>query len=61
MSDLARAMKNNPKMRVLLTGGYYDLATPFFEGIYEMHHLQTRRTCRPISTTATMSRATWFM
>jgi carboxypeptidase C (cathepsin A) len=32
-------MKANPKMKVLLAGGYFDLATPFFEGIYEMHHL----------------------
>jgi carboxypeptidase C (cathepsin A) len=39
MPDLAYTMKSNPKMRVLLAGGYFDLATPFFEGIYEMHHL----------------------
>jgi len=39
MPDLATAMKANPKLKVLLAGGYYDLATPFFEGIYEMHHL----------------------
>jgi carboxypeptidase C (cathepsin A) len=39
MPDLARKMKEDPKMKVLLTGGYYDLATPFFEGMYEMHHL----------------------
>ncbi len=39
MPDLAYAMKLNPKMKVLLTGGYYDQATPFFEAIYEMHHL----------------------
>jgi carboxypeptidase C (cathepsin A) len=26
-------------MKVMLAGGYYDWATPFFEGIYEMHHL----------------------
>jgi carboxypeptidase C (cathepsin A) len=39
MPDLAYAMKSNPKMAVLLAGGYYDLATPFFEGMYEMHHL----------------------
>jgi carboxypeptidase C (cathepsin A) len=37
--DLATTMKANPKMKVLLAGGYYDLATPFFEGQYEMHHL----------------------
>src|SRR5205823_3588848 len=40
MPDLATAMKANPKMHVLLAGGYFDLATPFFEGMYEMHHLQ---------------------
>ena len=39
MPDLAYAMKSNPKMKVMLAGGYYDLATPFFEGMYEMHHL----------------------
>ena len=37
--DLAAAMKYNPQLHVLLTGGYFDLATPFFEGIYEMQHL----------------------
>jgi carboxypeptidase C (cathepsin A) len=37
--DLATAMKANPKMKVLLAGGYFDLATPYFEGIFEMHHL----------------------
>jgi carboxypeptidase C (cathepsin A) len=37
--DLATAMKANPKMKVMLAGGYYDLATPFFEGMYEMRHL----------------------
>jgi len=39
MPDLATTMKTNPKLKVLLAGGYYDLATPFFEGIYEMRHL----------------------
>jgi len=39
MPDLATAMKYNPRMKVLLTGGYYDLATPFYEGIYETRHL----------------------
>jgi carboxypeptidase C (cathepsin A) len=39
MPDLATTMKSNPKMKVLLTGGYYDLATPYFEGVYEMRHL----------------------
>ncbi len=39
MVDLAAAMKYNPKLKVQLNAGYYDLATPFYEGIYEMHHL----------------------
>jgi carboxypeptidase C (cathepsin A) len=40
MPDLASAMKYNPSLKVMLLGGYYDLATPFYEGWYEMHHLQ---------------------
>jgi carboxypeptidase C (cathepsin A) len=39
MPDLAKKLKANPKTKVLLAGGYYDLATPYFEGKYEMHHL----------------------
>jgi carboxypeptidase C (cathepsin A) len=39
MPDLAVTMKANPKMKVMLAGGYYDLATPYFEGKFEMHHL----------------------
>ena len=40
MPDLAYRMKMNPKMKIMLAGGYFDLATPYFEGVYEMHHLQ---------------------
>jgi carboxypeptidase C (cathepsin A) len=39
MPDLATAMKYNPDLKVMLNAGYFDLATPFFEGIYEMQHL----------------------
>ncbi|MDB5426305.1 MAG: peptidase serine carboxypeptidase [Phenylobacterium sp.] len=39
MPDLASAMKYNPSLKVMLLGGYYDLATPFYQGWYEMHHL----------------------
>ena len=39
MPDLANAMKRDPNLKVLLNSGYFDLATPFYEGIYEMHHL----------------------
>jgi carboxypeptidase C (cathepsin A) len=40
MPDLAQAMKLNPNLKVMLNAGYFDLATPFFEGLYEMKHLQ---------------------
>lgn len=39
LPDLAQAMKYNPELRVMLNSGYFDLATPFYEGIYEMNHL----------------------
>jgi carboxypeptidase C (cathepsin A) len=39
MPDLASAMKYNPNLKVMVNGGYYDLATPFYEGWYEMHHM----------------------
>jgi carboxypeptidase C (cathepsin A) len=39
MLDLATAMKYNPTLKILLNAGYFDLATPFYEGIYEMQHL----------------------
>ena len=32
MPDLATVMKQNPSLKVLNTGGYYDLATPYFKG-----------------------------
>lgn len=39
MGDLASAMKTNPRLKVMLNGGYYDLATPFYAAVYEEHHL----------------------
>jgi len=39
MVDLANAMKYSPDLKVMVNAGYFDLATPFFEGIYEMQHL----------------------
>jgi carboxypeptidase C (cathepsin A) len=39
MPDLASALKYNPNLKVQLNAGYFDLATPFFEGVYEMKHL----------------------
>ena len=40
MPDLATAMKYDPNLKICLNGGYFDLATPFYQGMYEMHHLQ---------------------
>ena len=39
MPDLATAMKLNPNLKVMVTGGWFDLATPYYEGVYEMQHL----------------------
>jgi carboxypeptidase C (cathepsin A) len=39
MPDLAMAMKFNPHLVVQLEAGYFDLATPFFQGVYEFQHL----------------------
>jgi len=39
LPDLASAMKYNPNLKVLLNAGYFDLATPYLEGQYEMQHL----------------------
>jgi len=38
-TDLAEAMKTNPRLRIMVNGGYYDLATPFFAAEYEEKHL----------------------
>ena len=37
--DLAQAMKTNPRLKVMVNDGYYDLATPFFAAEYEEKHL----------------------
>ncbi len=38
-NDLAEALKTNPRLHVMVNGGYYDLATPFFAAQYEDKHL----------------------
>jgi carboxypeptidase C (cathepsin A) len=39
LPDLAVAMKQNPNMKVMVNGGYYDVATPYFAGKFELRHL----------------------
>ena len=36
---LAEAMTQNRHLKVFVANGYFDLATPFFQGVYEMQHL----------------------
>ena len=38
-NDLAEALKTNPRLHVMVNGGFYDLATPFFAAQYEEKHL----------------------
>ncbi|MGE5609671.1 MAG: S10 family peptidase [Bacillota bacterium] len=37
--DLRSAMVQNPHLKVLFAGGYFDLATPFFASDYTVNHL----------------------
>ena len=39
LPDLAAAMKQNPTLKVMVNGGYFDVSTPYFEGKFEMRHL----------------------
>ena len=39
LPDLAAAMKANPDFKVMVNGGYFDVSTPYFEGVMEMRHL----------------------
>jgi carboxypeptidase C (cathepsin A) len=39
MPDLAVTMKRDPKMKVMLMGGYFDLGCTYFGATYEMKHL----------------------
>jgi carboxypeptidase C (cathepsin A) len=38
-SDLAQAMRENPRLKVLNVAGLYDLATPFFGAEYDLGHM----------------------
>jgi carboxypeptidase C (cathepsin A) len=39
LPDLASAMKQNPTLKVMVNGGYFDVSTPYFEGVMELRHL----------------------
>jgi carboxypeptidase C (cathepsin A) len=38
-SDLAQAMRENPRLKILNAAGLYDLATPFFAAEYDLGHM----------------------
>lgn len=38
--EVREAMSVNPAMRVWLAGGYYDLATPYFAGVYTVRQME---------------------
>ncbi len=41
VGDMLRtAMRDNPYLKVMVQGGYYDAATDYFNAAYTMHHLQ---------------------
>ena len=44
--DLARAMRENPRLHVLSANGYFDLATPFFATEFDLGHMQLDPTLR---------------
>ena len=46
LPDLAYAMKLNPNLKVQLNAGYFDLATPFFAGMFELAHLPIQDSLR---------------
>jgi carboxypeptidase C (cathepsin A) len=39
MPDLAVTMQQDPNLKVQMNGGYYDLATPYFAAVFELHQL----------------------
>jgi len=47
LPDLAAAMKANPDMKVMVNGGYFDVSTPYFEGVMELRHLPIPGSLRP--------------
>uniref|UniRef100_UPI001A8EC739 S10 family peptidase n=1 Tax=Trinickia acidisoli TaxID=2767482 RepID=UPI001A8EC739 len=45
-ADLAEAMRQNPRLKVLSANGYFDLATPFFETEYDLAHMNLEPSLR---------------
>ena len=43
LPDLAVAMKQNPDLKVMVNGGYFDVSTPYFEGRWRCATCRSRR------------------
>lgn len=56
--DLAHAMVRNPKMKVLVQQGYFDLACPYGTVEYFIDHLDVPPTCGRTSPSSTTRRST---
>ena len=39
LPDIALAMKYNPRLKLMMNSGYFDLATPYYQGVYELNQL----------------------
>src|SRR5690242_6877185 len=46
LPDLAVAMKYNHDLKVMVNGGFYDLATPYYAAVYEQEHLPIPQSLR---------------
>jgi carboxypeptidase C (cathepsin A) len=44
--DLAQAMRENPRLKVLSANGYFDLATPFFGTERDLYHMELEPSLR---------------
>jgi carboxypeptidase C (cathepsin A) len=56
--DLARAMRRNPHLKVLVASGHYDLGTPYSASNWSLAQLDARPRCWRGSSTTTTTRGT---
>lgn len=56
---VALAMTSDPDLQVMVNAGYFDLATPFYEGLFEMQPLPIRRASGTTSNSISTNRGTW--
>lgn len=52
-------MKDDPDLKVMVNANYFDLATPFYKGLYAMQSLPIRRASGTTSNSISTNRGTW--